>query len=102
MAEDGNELFLVAGGGKGSPPTVAGLINLRTFHADDCGKIERPVAESFGLVPGSKYFHLGLHIYDRRSLRLVAAKEFPLDAVDTRGVTFSPMVGDHRGILAIP
>ena len=41
-------------------------------------------------MPGGKYFHLGLHIYDRRSLNLVAAKDFPGDRATIGTVTFSP------------
>jgi WD40 repeat protein len=98
--ENGDRLFLVAGGGKGGPPTVAGRIDLRTFQATDLGKIDRPANGSFGLVPGGKYFHLGLHIYNRRSLRLVAAKEFPGDDVGVGLVTFSPDGGRYAAALS--
>ncbi len=89
VTEDGNTLFLIGGGFKGAPPNVAGRINLKSFRATDLGEIERPVAGEFGLVPGGNYFHLGLHIYGRRSLNLVAAKEFPQDEVEIRPITFS-------------
>ena len=82
--------FLVGGGGKGSPPDVAGQIQLETFQFSDLGRIDCPANGPFGLVPGGKYFHLGLHIYDRRSLNLVAAKDFPGDRTTIRTVTFSP------------
>ena len=90
MTEDGKHLFLIGGGGKGSPPSEAGQIHLETFQTSDLGTIDYPVDGPFGLVPGGKYFHLGLHIYDRRSLNLVAAKDFPGDQTTIRTVTFSP------------
>ena len=90
MTEDGKHLFLVGGGGKGSPPSVAGEIHLETFQISDLGRIDGPVNGPFGLVPGGKYFHMGLHIYDRRSLSLVAAKDFPGDRTTIRTVAFSP------------
>jgi hypothetical protein len=89
VTEDGTQLFFVHGGGKGAPPNEAGQIDLRTFRATDLGKIDRPVNGDFGLVPGGKYFHLGVHIYDRRSLNLVAAKVFRDETVETGLVTFS-------------
>jgi WD40 repeat protein len=89
VTEDGKHLFLIGGGGKGSPPSVAGQIHLETFQASDLGSIDRPVNGPFGLVPGGQYFHMGLHIYDRRSLNLVAAKDFPGDDTTIRTVTFS-------------
>jgi hypothetical protein len=90
VTENGGHLFVVGGGGKGSPPDVAGQIHLRTFQTTDLGRIDRPFNGPFGLVPGGKYFYLGLHIYDRRSLNLVAAKNFPDDRAEIRAVTFSP------------
>jgi WD40 repeat protein len=90
VTEDGKHLFVVSGAGKGSPPSVAGQIHLETFQISDLGQIDRPVNGPFGLVPGGKYFHLGLHIYNRRSLNLVGAKDFPGDDTTIRTVTFSP------------
>lgn len=90
VTEDGKHLFLIGGGGKGSPPSRAGQIYLETFQTRDLGRIDRPVNGPFGLVPGGKYFHLSLHIYDRRSLNLVAAKDFPGDDTTIRTVSFSP------------
>jgi hypothetical protein len=90
VTEDGKHLFVIGGGGNGSPPNVAGEIDLETFQTTDLGEIDRPVNGPFGLVPGGKYFHLGLHIYDRRSLNLVAAKDFPGDRATVTAVTFSP------------
>jgi WD40 repeat protein len=90
VTEDGSHLFVVGGGGKGSPPDVAGLIDVRTFQTTDLGSIDCPVNGPFGLVPGGKYFHLGLHIYDRRSLNLVTAKDFADDRAEIGVVTFSP------------
>ena len=99
VTEDGDDLFLVAGGGKGDPPTVAGRIDLRTFEATDLGRIDRPANGSFGLVPGGKHFHLGLNIYNRRSLRLVAAKDFRHDEVEIGLVTFSADGGRYAAAL---
>jgi hypothetical protein len=90
VTEDGKHLFLIGGGGKGSPPSVAGQIHLKTFQSSDLGSIDRPVDGPFGLVPGGKNFHMGLHIYDRRSLNLVAAKDFRGDRTTIKTVTFSP------------
>jgi hypothetical protein len=89
VTEDGKWLFFVDGGGKGSPPDKAGQIDLQTLRATDLGRIDRPVNGPFGLVPGGKYFHLGLNIYDRRSLNLVAAKVFQDETVETGLMTFS-------------
>ncbi len=89
VTEDGNHLFYVDGGGKGSPPTAAGRVNLRTFRSAELGRIDRPINGRFGLVPGGKYSHLGLHVYDRRTLNLVAAREFPHDKARVGLVTFS-------------
>ena len=69
---------------------MAGQIDLETLQTTDLGRIDRPANGPFGLVPGGKYFHLGLHIYDRRSLNLVAAKDFPGDRVTIGTMTFSP------------
>ena len=90
VTEDGKHLFLVGGGGKGSPPYVAGEIHLETFQITDLGRIDRPANGPFGLVPGGKYFHLGLHIYDRRSLNLVAAKDFPGDQYHDKNGNVQP------------
>jgi hypothetical protein len=90
VTEDGKHLFLIGGGGKESPPSVAGQIHLETFQTSDLGEIDGPVNGPFGLVPGGKYFHMGLHIYDRRSLNLIVAKDFPGDDTTIRTVTFSP------------
>jgi WD40 repeat protein len=90
VTEDGKHLFVIGGGGKGDPPNLAGQIDLETLQTTDLGRIDRPADGPFGLVPGGKYFHLGLHIYDRRSLNLVAAKDFPRDRVTIGTMTFSP------------
>jgi WD40 repeat protein len=90
VTEDGKHLFVIGGGGKGAPPDVAGQIDLETLQTIDLGRIDRPVNGPFGLVPGGKYFHLGLHIYDRRSLNLVAAKDFLGDRATISTVKFSP------------
>ena len=94
VAEDGKRLFLVEGGGKGSPPWRAGRINMKSLRGGEIGSIERPANGPFGLVPGGKYFYLGSHIYDRRSLYLVAAKEFPQDYAGIESIAFSPD-GNH-------
>ena len=90
VTEDGKHIFVIGGGGKGAPPDVAGQIDLETLQTIDLGRIDRPVNGPFGLVPGGKYFHLGLHIYDRRSLNLVAAKDFLGDRATISTVKFSP------------
>lgn len=43
VTEDGTETFLIGGSGKGSPPSVAGRIDLRTLRVTDLGKNDRPV-----------------------------------------------------------
>ena len=52
VTEDGKHLFLVGGGGKGSPPDVAGQLQLETFQFSDLGRIDCPANGPFGLVPG--------------------------------------------------
>ncbi len=89
VTEDGGHLFLLHGGWKGSLPAEIARVNLRTFQSSELGRIARRPRGEFGLVPGGKYFRLGLHIYDRRNLGLVAAKEFPYDKVGIGSVAFS-------------
>lgn len=90
VTEDGKHLFVVGGGGKGLPPDMAGQIDLATFRTTDLGTIDDPSNGPFGLVPGGKYFHLGLHIYHRRTLNLVAVKDFSDGTAMVGAVTFSP------------
>jgi WD40 repeat protein len=49
-----------------------------------------------GLVPGGRYFHLGTQIYDRQTLKPVAAREFP--HMDVTGMTFSG-TGDRYAVV---
>jgi WD40 repeat protein len=76
--EDGSRLLFAHDGGKRTPPWVAeetvlpGLALRELGKVDTKGNPEGP----FGLVPGGRYFHIGTQIFDRRSLKPVAAKEF--------------------------
>jgi hypothetical protein len=96
VTEDGKYVFFLNGGGKGTPPSRAGRIHLGTLLVTDLGRIDRPVHGKFGLVPGGRYFQVGLHIYDRQTLRLVSATEMPKVPASFRDrsfwgcVTFSP------------
>ncbi|MDR3635473.1 MAG: hypothetical protein P4L84_16835 [Isosphaeraceae bacterium] len=90
VTEDGKYLFVIRGGGKSGPPDTVEQIDLQTFQTAELGRIDRSVNGPFGLVPGGKYFHLGLYVYDRRSLNLIAAKDFTGHPVTISAVTFSP------------
>lgn len=100
VAEDGKHLFFVDGGWKGSPPYEAGRIDLKTFRSTELARIDRPVNGQFGLVPGGKYFHLGVNVYDRRTLNLVAAKELPGDEGEIGLVAFSPDGSRYAALLS--
>lgn len=90
VTEDGIHSFFVFGGGKGSPPFRAGRVDLKTFRTTELGRIDRPVNGQFGLIPGGRYFHLGVNVYDRQTLDLVAAKELPPQEGQIGLVALSP------------
>jgi len=64
--------------------------DLRTRQTTRLEKIEPPFwpEGKLGLVPGGRYLHIGVQIYDRRTLKPVAVNEFR--GVDLRGLAFSP------------
>jgi WD40 repeat protein len=87
--ENGKRLFSAHDGGKRTPPWKAEETVLPGFELKELGTIDtKGFPEGpFGLVPGDKYFHIGAQIFDLRSLKRVAAKEFFKRDVDQ--MTFS-------------
>jgi WD40 repeat protein len=80
LTEDGRHLFVIHGAGKGTwGPLKGEWIDTATLASrnSDEAKIDRQPNGDFGLVPGGKYFHIGSHIFDRQTLKLVAARDFP-------------------------
>ncbi|HEV3301261.1 MAG TPA: WD40 repeat domain-containing protein [Planctomycetaceae bacterium] len=75
--EDGSRLFYAHDGGKRTPPWVAEETVLPALALRKLGKIDTKGNPDgpFGLVPGGKYFHIGMQIFDRHSLKRVATKE---------------------------
>jgi WD40 repeat protein len=91
LTEDGRRLLVVHGQGKGSWGTLKGeWIDTITLMSQKFGeaKVDREPNGDFGLVPGGKHFHIGTHVFDRQTLKLVAAKDFPRDRLGT--MAFSP------------
>jgi hypothetical protein len=99
LAEDGKTVFWAHDLGKNTPPWTAEKTDLATMECVMLGKI--PVEHwpngDFGLVPGGKYFHLGSQIYDRRTLKLVAAREFL--GYGLRVIGFSPDGSRYAAML---
>jgi WD40 repeat protein len=82
LTEDGRHLFFVHGAGKGTwGPLRSERIDIAKLTSEWSSevKIERQPNGHFGLVPGGKFFHLGTHIFDRQTLKLVSARDFPRD-----------------------
>ena len=91
LTEDGKRLLVLHGFGKGSWGALNGAwIDTTTMVSQKLGeaKLDRKPNGDFGLVPGGKYFHIGSHIFDRQTLKLVAARDFPRDTLNT--IVFSP------------
>jgi WD40 repeat protein len=90
--EDGRTVFYVHDIGKNTPPWTAETVDLDTLKITKLGEFQTRGWPNgpFGLVPGGKYFHLGSQVFDRRTLRLVAATEFSEDDVTIPLMSFSP------------
>ena len=91
LTEDGRHLFVIHGADKGTwGPLKGEWIDTATLASQNSGeaKIERQPNGDFGLVPGGKYFHIGSHIFDRQTLKLVAARDFPRYTLSV--IAFSP------------
>jgi WD40 repeat protein len=100
LMEDGKHLFLVDGRGKGTWGTLKGeSIDTATMILQtlDEVKVDREPNGDFGLVPGGKYFHIGSHIFDRQTLKLVAARDFP--RYDLKKIAFSPDGARYAAVL---
>ena len=85
LIEDGKHLFAIDGFHKGWNSLKGELIDTATLTSRKLGErqIERQPNGEFGLVPGGKYFHIGSHISDRETLKLVVARDFPRDELRT-------------------
>ena len=79
LTEDGKKLLDMHNGGKCTPPWTVDVTDVATLRCSTLGEVktEHWPEGPCGLVPGGKYFHLGTQIYDRQSLKPVAAREFP-------------------------
>lgn len=91
VTEDGKHLLVVHGEGKGSWGTLEGeWIDTTTLTSRKFGenRVDHQPNGEFGLVPGGKYFHIGSYIFDRQTLKLVAARDFPRDTLSA--IAFSP------------
>ena len=96
LTEGGKRLLLIDGSGKGTWGTLSGeWIDTATLKSEKFGAAEtdREPNGDFGLVPGGKYFHLGSYIFDRQTLKLVAAKDFPRYTLGA--IAFSPDGGRY-------
>ncbi len=91
VTEDGKHVFFIEGAGKGTWGPLKSewidTVTLTSQKSDEAG-IERQPNGDFGLVRGGKYFHIGSHIFDRQSLKLVAARDFPRHRLSK--IAFSP------------
>ena len=98
LTEDGKTLFYAHDAGKASPPWSVEVTDVATLEGHALGEIrpEQWPNGPVGLVPGGRYFHLGTQIYDRQTLKPVAAREFP--HMDVTGMTFSA-TGDRYAVV---
>jgi WD40 repeat protein len=85
LTEDGRHLLVIHGHDKGWGTLVGEWIDTTTLTSRKFGKngVDRESNGEFGLVPGGKFFHFGSYIFDRQTLKLVAAKDFPRDTLTT-------------------
>ena len=98
--ENGKRLLVILGRGKGSWGTLRGeWIDTATLISKKCGEadLDREPNGDFGLVPGGKYFHVGSHIFDRDTLELVAARDFPRDTLTM--MAFSPDGSRYAAVI---
>ena len=101
LTEDGRYLFRIHGSGKGRWGTLRGeRIDTATMMLQKLDKVkaDREPNGNFGLVPGGKYFHIGSHIFDRQTLKLVAARDFPGYTLST--IAFSPDGARYAAVSA--
>lgn len=106
LTENGRHLFVIDGGHKGSWGHVRSeWIDTGTLASQNGveAKIDRQPNGEFGLIPGGKYFHIGSHIFDRQTLKLVAARDFPRDtlsmiAFSHDGSRYAAVVAKTRGL----
>jgi WD40 repeat protein len=99
LTEDGRHLLSVCGSGKGTWDTLSGeSVDTATLASQKLGevKVDREPNGAFGLVPGGKYFHIGSYVFDRQTLKLVAARDFPCDTLGS--IAFSPD-GDRYAVV---
>ena len=98
LTEDGKSLFYAHDAGKASPPWDVEVTDVATLRGHELGEIrpEQWPNGPVGLVPGGRHFHLGTQIYDRQTLKPVAAREFPHMRV--AGMTFSA-AGDRYAVV---
>ena len=111
LTEDGKHLLVIHGSAMGGwGRTVRGeLVDTATLRSRSLGQeeLDREPTGDFGLVPGGKYFHIGSHIFDRRTLKRVAAKDFPRDrlckvAFSPDGSRYAAVVSKVRGAKVWP
>jgi WD40 repeat protein len=101
LTEDGRYLFRVHGDGKGRWGTLRGeRIDTATMILQKLAdvKADREPNGDFGLVPGGKYFHIGSHIFDRGTLKRIAARDFP--PYTLRTIAFSPDATRYAAVIA--
>ena len=99
LTEDGQRLIWVHDGFKGSPPWTVDVADVATLKCSRLGEVKTKCGwcESYGLVPGGKYFHLGTRIYDRQSLKPVAIREFP--DMEVTSMAFSPSGDRYAAVM---
>lgn len=101
--EDGTRLFNAHDGGKRTPPWTADETLLPSLEFKRLGTVDtvgNPTGP-FGLVPGGKYFYIAGQIFDRRSLKRVAFKDFGEDSLselsfDAEGSRYVTVVTERR------
>jgi WD40 repeat protein len=101
LTEDGKTVFYVHDAGKNTPPWTAETVDLDTLAVTKLGEFETRGWPNgrLGLVPGGKYFHIGSQIFDRRTLQLVAARDFAEDDAIISVMAFSPDGSRYAALL---
>ncbi|MGA2796456.1 MAG: WD40 repeat domain-containing protein [Thermoguttaceae bacterium] len=110
LTEDGRRLLVIDDAGKGTwGPLKSEWIDTATLASQNSGetKIDRQPNGDFGLVPGGKYFHIGSHVFDRQTIKLVAARDFPRDrlskiAFSADGSRYAAVIEKISGINPWP
>ncbi len=100
LTEDGRHLLVIHGFHKGWGTLEGEWIDTTTLTSRKFGenRVDRQPNGDVGLVPGGKYFHIGSYIFDRQTLKLVAAREFPRDTLNT--IAFSPDGSRYAAAIA--